>query len=34
MNRNCLDLILTRRDRNCCPMEKLEFPNSSVNETF
>ena len=34
MNRNCLDLILARRDRNCRTMEKLRWPNTAVNETF
>ena len=34
MNRNCLDLIVARRDRNCFPMEKLGCSNSTVNEAF
>ena len=34
MNRNRLDLILARCDRNCCTMEKLRCLKSAVNEHF
>ena len=34
MNGNCLNLIFARCDRNCCTMEKIRCPNSSVNEKF
>ena len=34
MNRDCLDLILARSERDCFEVEKLRLPNSAVNETF
>ena len=34
MNRNHLDQILARRDRNCCTMVKLRCPRSAVNKTL
>ena len=33
MNRNHLDPISGRRDRNCCIMENLRYLNSTANET-
>ena len=33
MNRNHLDPIFGRRDRNCCIMESLRYLNSTANET-
>ena len=34
MNRNRLDLIFTRQQKNCCTVEKLRCCNSSVNEAY
>ena len=34
MNRNRLDPIFTRQDKNCCTMENLRRHNIAVNEAF
>ena len=34
MNRYYLDLILGKRDKNCCTKDNLRCMNYSINETF